>query len=349
LRSRVIRNVAISDWPECDRRAWNTALEPGAILDNPGALSHLGTHSVTALKYSYGRWLRYLLCQNRFDPNRSGTELLSPDLFRAYVTSLGSTLAPISVAYSVSLLGRLARLFQPETDWSFVQATGRKLFRNAQPVRNNRARCRPLIELYELGFKLMEKAETRSSPIHRAREFRNGLIISFLAARPLRIRNLAMIALNRHLQLRGENYWIHFEPDETKNRRSLDLRWPEPLQSALIRYMKIYRPVLVGTILKQPNPGDYLWVICRSQGLYKIIKNRTAQRFGQPMNPQLFRHAAATSTAIEDPAHVGIVTTILGHSSFRITEAYYNMATSIDAARRYQKHIVRLRRTGSRR
>jgi integrase/recombinase XerD len=349
MRSAVIKNVPICDWPECDRKAWNTALEPGSILDKPGALSHLGTHSVTALRYSYGRWLRYLLCQNLFDPNHSGIELLSSDLLRSYITALRSSLAPISVACSVGLLGRLAPLFQPETDWSFLQAIGRQLYRNAQPVRDNRTRCRPSIELYELGTKLMERAEALPSSTDRAREFRNGLIISFLAARPLRLRNLAMIVLDQHLRLRGERYWVHFEPDETKNRRPLDIPWPEALHSALMRYLKIYRPVLVVQVLKYPNPGGQLWVMSAHPALSRMIKNRTAQWFGQPVNPHLFRHAAATSTAIEDPAHVGIVTTILGHSSFRITEAYYNKATSVEAARRYQKYIRKLQRTDSRR
>jgi integrase len=84
-------------------------------------------------------------------------------------------------------------------------------------------------------------------------------------------------------------------------------------------------------------------------GFYKVITTRTAKWFGQPVNPHLFRNAAATSIAIEDSAHVGIVRTILGHSSFRTAEKYYNKATSINAARRYQNYIGNLRRTPSRR
>lgn len=348
MKNGLIKNVPTHDWPECDRKAWDTALEAGSILDNLGAFSHLSTPSITALSNSYGRWLRYLLCQNLFDPNRSGIEFLSPNSLRQYVAMLRSNLlAPRTIAGYVSLLGRIARLFQPETDWRFVQVVVRQLYRNLSPVRDNRTRCRPSIELYEFGLKLMEKAENRPGPIGRAKEFRSGLIISFLAARPLRMRNLAIIAVDRHLQLRGESYWVHFERGETKGRRPLDFRWPEPLHSALIRYLKVYRPALIGTSLKHPNPSDRLWAI-GPVGLYKIITNRTAEWFEQPLNPHLFRHAAATSTAIEDPEHVGIVTTILGHTSFRTAAKYYNMATSIEAARRYQNHIGKLRRTGSR-
>ena len=77
--------------------------------------------------------------------------------------------------------------------------------------------------------------------------------------------------------------------------------------------------------------------------MHKIITKRTASWFGSPVNPHSFRHAAATSIAVEDPEHVGIIVRILGHSSLRTAELHYNMATSIEAARRYQKHIARLR------
>jgi integrase/recombinase XerD len=344
-----MKNVSIRDWPECDREAWNTAIRPGSVLDNPGALSHLRTPTLARLQYSYGRWFRYLLDQNLFDPNRSGIEFLSPDFFRGYVATLRSSLTPIIVADSVCHLGRVARLFRPENDWRFVQATSRQLYKFSHPVRDNRRRLRPSIELYKLGLKLMEKAERRPTPVYRAREFRNGLIISFLAARPLRLRNLAMISLDRHLQLRGVSYWVHFEPRETKGGRPLDLPWPRPLHSALIRYLTVYRPVLVGLLTKYPDTADELWAMSSNAGLYKVITTRTAQWFGQPVNPHLFRNAAATSTAIEDPEHVGIVMTILGHSSFRTAEKYYNKAISVHAARRYQKHIANLRRTRSRR
>ena len=52
-----------------------------------------------------------------------------------------------------------------------------------------------------------------------------------------------------------------------------------------------------------------------------------------------FRDAAATSVAIEDPVHVGIVAAILGHSTFGTAEQYYNQATSLEAARKYQATV----------
>lgn len=277
-----------------------------------------------------------------------GIEFLVPELFGRYVALLRSTLASKTALGYVDQLGRLARLLYPDSDWKFVQTTVRQLQRNVRPFRDIRTRCRPSIELYQLGSTLIEKSEGRTNPIGRAREFRNGLIIAFLAARPLRIRNLSMIAVNQHLQLWGERYWLHFDRDETKGDRDLDFPWPEPLNGALSTYLQVYRPVLIDQSGSESHVAGLLWAMGRA-GLYEMISTQTARWFRQPVNPQSFRHAAATSTAIEDPEHVGIVTTILGHSSFRIAEKYYNMATSIDAARRYQKCIVKLRKPSSRR
>jgi integrase len=260
---------------------------------------------------------------------------------------LHSNLAPASVAISVEQLERLARLFQPERDWRFVHAAARQLHRHAKLTTDARTPPSSSIELYNLGLKLMTYSQALQIPIRRARKFRNGLVISFLAARPLRKRNLTMIGINRHVQLHGETYWVHFKSEETKNRRSIDFPWPVSLQNALIQYLAVYRPILLKACPKSRNPGDLLWVI--TSGLYDVITKETTQWSGEAVHPQLFRRAAATSTAYADPEHVGIVTPILGHASFSTAELYYNKATSIEAARRYQKHIAKLRRSRSRR
>jgi hypothetical protein len=150
----------------------------------------------------------------------------------------------------------------------------------------------PLIAgLYQLGLKLMEKAEIRPNPLVRARKFRSGIIISFLALRPLRMRDLTAIALDRHLQLRGERYLVHFESDETRVACALDFPWPESLHRALSCYLKVHRPVLVEPL--KCRSDDRLWAMS-SGSVYRTIVNCTTEQFAKPVSPQLVRHAAAT-------------------------------------------------------
>ena len=77
--------------------------------------------------------------------------------------------------------------------------------------------------------------------------------------------------------------------------------------------------------------------------LYDVFTRRTAEAFGTPINPHLFRDCAATSIAIDDPEHVRVASQLLGHRSRATTEQYYNQAQAIDAARRYQDFLVGLR------
>jgi len=50
-----------------------------------------------------------------------------------------------------------------------------------------------------------------------------------------------------------------------------------------------------------------------------------------------------TELAIHDPAHVGVAQRLLGHATYRTTEDAYNLASSIEAVRRYQGALAALR------
>jgi integrase len=80
-----------------------------------------------------------------------------------------------------------------------------------------------------------------------------------------------------------------------------------------------------------------------TQGLFDAVTGRTRAAFGRPVNPHLFRDCAATTIAIEDPVHVRVATSILGHRSPATTERYYNLARSVEAARAWQATLSRLR------
>jgi integrase len=60
---------------------------------------------------------------------------------------------------------------------------------------------------------------------------------------------------------------------------------------------------------------------------------------GQPINPHLFRDCAATSVAIDDPAHIGIASRLLGHRTGSTSERYYNQARSVEASHLMQKYL----------
>ena len=69
----------------------------------------------------------------------------------------------------------------------------------------------------------------------------------------------------------------------------------------------------------------------------------TRKRFGQPINPHLFRDCFATSIAIRDPEHIRVAAILLGHSQ-RTNEKHYNQAQTLEAGRMYQRSLLTLRR-----
>ena len=69
---------------------------------------------------------------------------------------------------------------------------------------------------------------------------------------------------------------------------------------------------------------------------------------GHTINPHLFRDCAATSLAIEDPRHVRIAASLLGHRRFKTTERYYIQARNIEASRIMQNFLLSLRRGAGR-
>jgi integrase/recombinase XerD len=77
-----------------------------------------------------------------------------------------------------------------------------------------------------------------------------------------------------------------------------------------------------------------------------LVKQRTRAAFGRAVNPNLFRDAAATSLALEDPARVRMAAQVLGHGSFATTERHYNLARGEEAAGRWHQALDGLRRAG---
>jgi len=80
-----------------------------------------------------------------------------------------------------------------------------------------------------------------------------------------------------------------------------------------------------------------VWLGNRGRGLscqhaYGRIVAHTQAAFGQPVNPHLFRDAAATTIACGRPEQVRLVVPLLGHYSLATTERHYNLARTTEAA-----------------
>jgi len=349
--SQILRISCVPpvEWSLSDREALDAAFQAGGPLDPAGALGHLSEPRKTDVLKGYGRWLGFLANVSADGDFSSGLDHMSRENLSAFIAQLESYLAPYSVAGYVIRLATAVRAMKPDHEMEYLDNASSYLWRTAKPKHDKRKRLKPTCELYELGFDLMQPALVVMDPISAAAMFRDGLMIALLAARPVRLANLATIEINRHLERQGEEYWLIFPPAEVKTRRHLEFPLPWDLIEPLQVYLSQHRPILMTRNGRwNTKPHDGLWVSAHGSKLSagtieKLIGKHTHERFGHSINPHLFRDAAATSIAIEDPDHVGIVTAILGHSTFRTSERYYNQATSLEAARRFQAAIETFR------
>jgi integrase/recombinase XerD len=169
-------------------------------------------------------------------------------------------------------------------------------------------------------------------------------MIALLALRPMRLRNLAGLELGRTLHQGPAGWCITIQADETKTHRAIEVGWPPDLVDALAIHLARHRPVLL-----HGGSAKALWVGSSGQALAahtirQAIIRRTQAAFSVPINPHLFRDCAATTLAIEDPAHVGAAATILGHAGSRATHKHYIQANTLAASRRHLAAVVARRR-----
>ncbi len=334
------------EWPAVDQAAWEQALRIGNVLDGTGPGAKWAPATRKARAKAYGRWLNYLKRKGALNPFRPPANRVQPVLIAAYVAMLRRQVTSASVWSMLDHLHAAFRAMAPERDWTWLRRVVNRLQQTAQPARSIVGRLRPTHQIYHAGIQLMRQAErdTGLPPLLRASRFRDGLMLAFQAARPLRLKNLSSLAFGRHLARTSERYVFHFEAAEMKNRRPLEFPLPDGLACWFDRYLERHRPILL-----QGHSSDAVWITkqgrpMRPFSVHARITKVTKRLFGKPMSTHLFRHALATSIAIEDPEHVRMATALLGHRQLNTTDRYYNMAQALQSSRAHASLIANLRR-----
>jgi len=199
--------------------------------------------------------------------------------------------------------------------------------------------------LLDLGIELMDAAETSKSKssFGRALQYRDGLMVSLLAACPIRLGNFANLEIGRTFINTGSRWTVALPSSETKNRRHFEMPVAPQLTPHLDRFLATYRPKFGVT-----DRNNHLWPSKTGQPLsasaiYRVVCRRTEVAFGFKVNPHLFRDCCVTTIAQHHGAHIGVAVALLGHHDPKITERYYNQAGLVDAVRAYQVAVEKMR------
>jgi len=340
---RACMKVAL--WPVQDRMLWFTALAPTDPFEaEGGACSGNLAISNQKTEKGYGRWLTWLTITGQLNQALPPDERITRDRVLAYIAHLAEIgNSTRTILCRLQELGDMARVLAPNMSSSFIKRIASYVRARHTPARDKRSRLAMTDELVALGMQLMASAETEPTPRLAGMAFRDGLVIALLALRPLRRKNLAELVIDLTLCRLG-NDWV-IRPKSMKTRTPIECLWPEVLVPALTTYLAVHRPCLTALRGRWAAPiGDALWVSAHGSpmtqmALYDIICARTRPALGKAVNPHRFRDSAATTMAVEDPDHVRLVSSLLGHRSTATTERYYQQAQSLDAHRRYLEVI----------
>jgi integrase/recombinase XerD len=340
------RTMPMDEWPAIDHDMWNRVFAEGDILGDRGRGADWAPSTKESTFYSYAKWLTWLSMNDHLEQISNPVGRITPTTIAAYVEDLRIAAASSTVMHHVLNLLRLAQAYDQSVDWRWLRRIANRLKARATPARDKEPRLRSSQELFELGLQLMSTAakpvlrHTRDAPLI---QYRDGLMIALLAARPIRLRNLGAIVIGQHLNSVSSQYWLRFAASETKNSRPLEFPLPRSLDNNVSHFLRRVRPQLLAGAASHK-----FWIATGGRPmpdktLYERIISRTRFAFGKSISPHLFRDCAATSIAIEDPENVRITANILGHTSLTTSERHYNQAHMLAAGRTMQQSLLKLR------
>ncbi len=213
------RSLRLNEWPEADRRAWESACCPGARLKPGGSASYLSQISRDDFSRRYGAFLGFLHRTERLFPGAGPAAHVTAENVQAYIAELAARVRSTTVWNCIYKLRRAAKLPAPTVDFSWLAEVEKDLALVAEP----RSKFdRPVLtgQLVEAGLTLVAEAEgSARNDLARARGVRNGLMVALLALCPLRLRNFAYLELGKTFRDVRGTWWIAIPGMATKSRR----------------------------------------------------------------------------------------------------------------------------------
>jgi integrase len=333
------RSLALNQWPDADRRAWEDACRSCLRLKPGGAASHLAEVTRETLAWRYGVFLGFLQENSRLKRDAAAASHITLSNVEPYIASLTSRVRSVTVYGYIQGLHRMAALLDPSTNFSWLADLAKDLKLVMEP-RSKFDRLVFTARLVEAGLTLAAEAQQfATTDFARARGVRNGLIIALLAFCPIRLKNFASLQIGHTFKEVDGSWWITLPALDTKSRRPDERRVPELLNPYIDVYLKQSRPIL----LRGTSTTVALWISAKTSGpmhpgyLSRLISQVTLQTVGVDVSPHLFRTAAASTAAAYGGKTPHLATALLNHTDPRVTEEHYTRASSMGASKIYSK------------
>lgn len=340
-------SLPFNDWPDQDRRLWQSATEEGRYFQKAGKASHWSEATKLQVQKGYAKWLWYLQSSGLLDPAVFPSERISEDHLRGYLAELDRQgLASVTITSRITDLTEAIRVMEPKADLTLLRDLCTRLNARAVPSRKKAERIRAPSEIWEAAAAQMWSIRSEGTlTVQSASRFRDAMSVAFLIWSPIRLSNLQSLTLGETITFAGDLWRCSFAAHQMKDKTPLDFYLPqdEEYRALMQLYLRRYRQKL----LRQPElpidaplpSGGPLWVSTRaeamsSQSLYYGCKRCTKATLGTAINPHLFRDCAASALTADKPEYVLAAARILNHNQLSTTLTHYEHASMIQAASR---------------
>ena len=343
-------SIPPDEWSLRDQTALRQALTPGSRRLRTGRGSHWRPASVETLCESTSYFAGFIAAAGVDVGNSTLSEFCTMERVWSWIDEMRDrSLAPATIKMRTVGLQQIMRVMYPFTSWGWLYDIVNEL---SDGLLESRRRKMPKIkhsrELLKLGVRLVIEAKTRAfirPHLHHV-QVRDGVIIVFLALRPLRLKNLTGLRLGVHLRRQESGTWrIQVSASETKNRETIDWVVPEDLALFLESYLAIDRPALLA---RRTGPGaeseDHVWISedglpLSYTNLSLRVRECTARAFGVSISPHRFRDAAATTATIEFPTNLRTALALLGDRDPHTIQHHYDQANSLVASQKVNDSV----------
>jgi integrase len=335
------RSLAVSEWPDADRCAWDQAYRAGSRLKPGGAASYLAEVSRDDFARRYGAFLGFLQRTARLDRGAAAAAQVTSFNVEAYIADLNARVRSVTVWNCIYKLRRAAELLAPSADFCWLADIEKDLALVMEP-RPKFDRLVFIERLVEAGLTLVAEAERfANNDLARARGVRNGLMIALLALCPIRLKNFATLEIGQTFTEIHGRWWIALPGISTKSHRPDERRVSAPLNRCIEMYLNQSRPVLLGST----PPTNALWISSTTgrpmttKNIGTLISKITFETLGVDVSPHLFRTAAASTAAAYGGNTPHLASALLNHTDPRVTEEHYNRASSVSVSQIYAEII----------
>jgi len=174
----------------CQLRPIRLSIAPGPVCAKAGpALTCPVTQDDLARRYGY--FIDHLIRNDLFKPDAPPAGQVTPDRIEAFVEELRARVGSVTTAQTIHKLRRAAQLLESEPGLHMARRDRKGLRRDDAPQSKDHRIVDP-DRLFEAGLALIDEATANPhlTPLRRARQVRNGVMVALLVLCPIRLKNL---------------------------------------------------------------------------------------------------------------------------------------------------------------